>query len=97
MKFPAFYTTLRVIVMLVFVFFLASWGGVRLSPLGTSATSWPIVPAPAVAVGGMRIGRGNRSTRREPAPTPPCPPQIPHDLTRARTLAAPMGTRRLTA
>jgi hypothetical protein len=22
------------------------WGGVRLSPLGTSATNWPIVPAP---------------------------------------------------
>jgi hypothetical protein len=26
-------------------FFLVSWGGVRLSPLGTSATNWPIVPA----------------------------------------------------
>jgi hypothetical protein len=26
------------------VFFLVSWGGVRLSPLGTSATNWPIVP-----------------------------------------------------
>jgi hypothetical protein len=25
---------------------LVSWGGVRLSPLGTSATVWPIVPAP---------------------------------------------------
>jgi hypothetical protein len=23
-----------------------SWGGVRLSPPGTSATVWPIVPAP---------------------------------------------------
>jgi hypothetical protein len=32
------------------------------------------------AVGGMRIGRGNRSTRRKPAPVPLCPPQIPHDL-----------------
>jgi hypothetical protein len=29
-----------------FFFFLVSWGGVRLSPLGTSATIWPIVPAP---------------------------------------------------
>jgi hypothetical protein len=28
------------------VFLLVSWGGVRLSPLGTSATNWPIVPAP---------------------------------------------------
>jgi hypothetical protein len=27
-------------------FFLVSWGGVRLSPLGTSATNWTIVPAP---------------------------------------------------
>jgi hypothetical protein len=33
------------------------------------------------AVGGMRIGRGNRSTRRKPAPVPLCPPQMPHDLT----------------
>jgi hypothetical protein len=32
------------------------------------------------AVGGMRIGKGNRSTRRKPAPVPLCPPQIPHDL-----------------
>jgi hypothetical protein len=32
------------------------------------------------AVGGMRIGRGNRSTRRLFAPVP-LPPQIPHDLT----------------
>jgi hypothetical protein len=28
------------------VVFFVSWGGVRLSPLGTSATNWPIVPAP---------------------------------------------------
>jgi hypothetical protein len=28
------------------IFFLFSWGGVRLSLLGTSATNWPIVPAP---------------------------------------------------
>jgi hypothetical protein len=26
--------------------FLVSWGGVRLSPFGTSATNWPIVPVP---------------------------------------------------
>jgi hypothetical protein len=32
------------------------------------------------AIGGMSIGRGNRSTRRKPAPMPLCPPQIPHDL-----------------
>jgi hypothetical protein len=30
-------------------------------------------------IGGMKIGKGNRSTRRKPAPAPICPPQIPHD------------------
>jgi hypothetical protein len=44
----------------------------------------------------MRIGRGNRSTLGKPAPAPLCPPQIPHDLTRARTRAAAVGSRRLT-
>jgi hypothetical protein len=39
-------------------------------------------------VGGMRIGRENRSTRRKPTPVSLCPPQIPHDLTWARTRAA---------
>jgi hypothetical protein len=33
------------------------------------------------AVGGTRIGSGNRSTRGKLAPVPLCPPQIPHDLT----------------
>jgi hypothetical protein len=78
--------------------FLVSWVGVRLSPLGTSATNWPIVPAPDDsdeygAVGGMRVGRGNRSTRKKRAPVPLCPPKIPHDLTWARTRAAAVGSR----
>jgi hypothetical protein len=30
-------------------------------------------------IGGMKIGRGNRNTRRKPAPAPLYPPQIPHD------------------
>jgi hypothetical protein len=49
------------------------------------------------AVGGMRIGRGNRSTRSKPAPVPIFPPQIPHDLTWDRTWAAAMRSRQLTA
>jgi hypothetical protein len=49
------------------------------------------------AAGGMRICRGNRSTRRKRAPMPLCPPQIPHDLIWARTPAAAVGNRRLTA
>jgi hypothetical protein len=36
-------------------------------------------------IGGM-IGRGNRSTRRKPAPVPLCPPQTPH-AARTRTRA----------
>jgi hypothetical protein len=47
-------------------------------------------------IGGM-LGKGNRSTRRKPAPAPLCPPQIPHDLTRARTRSAVVGSQRLTA
>jgi hypothetical protein len=31
-------------------------------------------------INGMKIGRGNRSTRRKPALAPLCPSQIPHDL-----------------
>jgi hypothetical protein len=46
------------------------------------------------AVGGMRIGRRNRSTRRKPAPVSLCPPQIPHDLTRAAAVGNP-ATKRL--
>jgi hypothetical protein len=88
---------------LVFLsFFLVSLGGVRLSPLGTSATvgllyqPW-MIDDDYGAVGGMRIGRGNRITRRKPAPVPLCPPQIPHDLIWDRTRAAAVGSQRLTA
>jgi hypothetical protein len=59
----------------------------------------PILPAPndrygdCGAVGGIKIGRGNRSTRRKSTPAPLCPPQIPHDQTRA----AAVWSQRLTA
>jgi hypothetical protein len=46
-------------------------------------------------IGGM-IGRGNRSTRRKPAPVPLCPTQTPH-AARTRTRAAAVGSQRLTA
>jgi hypothetical protein len=53
-----------------------------LGPLGTAATNRPTVPAPDDyddgEIGGMMIGRGNRSIRREPAPVPLCSPQTPH-------------------
>jgi hypothetical protein len=47
------------------------------------------------AMGGMKIGRGNRSTRRKPAPVPLCPPQIPHD--QAWTRVSAVGSQLLTA
>jgi hypothetical protein len=54
-------------------------------PFSTSATNWPIVSASGDyedgEISGMMIGRGNRSTRKKPAPVPLCPPQISHDLT----------------
>jgi hypothetical protein len=56
-------------------------GGVQLGPLGTTATNRSIVPASGDydgEIGGMMIGRGNRSTRRKPVPVPLCPPQTPH-------------------
>jgi hypothetical protein len=75
-------------------------GGVQLGPLGTAATIRPIVPAPGDyndgQIGGMMIGRGNRSTRRKPAPVPLCPPQTSH-AARTRTRVAAVGSQQLTA
>jgi hypothetical protein len=60
---------------------------------------WPIVPAPGDyddgEIGGM-IGKGNRNTRRKPAPVLIWPPQTPH-AARTRTRAAVVGSQRLTA
>jgi hypothetical protein len=71
-------------------------GGVQLGPLGTAATNRPIVPALGDyddgEIAGM-IGRGNRSTRRKPAPVPQ--PQTPH-AARTWTRAAAVGSQRLT-
>jgi hypothetical protein len=79
-----------------------SWGGVEPSPLLLRPLNG-LLYQPRMMDGdecgavGRMIGRGNRSTRRKPAPMPHFPPQIPHDPTRARTRAAPVGIRRLTA
>jgi hypothetical protein len=54
---------------------------VELGPLGTSASEWPIILGPGDCddgeFGGIKINRGNRNTRRKPAPAPRCSPQIP--------------------
>jgi hypothetical protein len=62
------------------LFFYYWWGGI-----GTAATSGLLYKPQMIyegdcgAIGGIKIGRGNRSTRRKPAPAPLFPPQIPHD------------------
>jgi hypothetical protein len=72
---------------------------VRLSPLGTATTTGLLYQPHMIdddecgPIGGMKIGKGNRSTRRKPAPAPLCTPQIPHDQTRATGV----GRQRLTA
>jgi hypothetical protein len=77
--------------------------GVRLSPLGTANTTGLSYQPQMTddgdcgAIGGMKIGRGNRSTRRKTCPASLCPPQIPLDQTRVRTRAAALGRQRLTA
>jgi hypothetical protein len=81
------------------VFF--SWGGTYVTRY--CGHFWPILQPQMInegdcgAIGGMKVGRGNRSTRRKPAPAPFCPPQIPRHQTRARTRATAMGSQRLTA
>jgi hypothetical protein len=63
------------------MFFLICAGGI----LGTAATIGLLYQPRMICdgdcgeIGGMKIGRENRSTRRKPAPAPICPPQIPHD------------------
>jgi hypothetical protein len=53
--------------------------------LGTAATTGLLYQPRMIgdgdcgAIGGMMIGRGDRSTRRKPVPVQLCPPQILHD------------------
>jgi hypothetical protein len=49
------------------------------------------------AVGGIVMGKKNRSTLGKFFSVPFCPPQIPYDLTCNLTRAAAVGSRRLTA
>jgi hypothetical protein len=80
---------------------LVSWGRIRLCPLGTSVTICLLYQPQKIGdddecaeVGGIRICRGNRTTRRKPAPLSHFPPRIPRDLTCAGTRAAAVGSRR---
>jgi hypothetical protein len=83
-------------------------GGVQLGPLVTAVTNRPIVPAPSAyddgEIGGMMIGKGNRSTREKTCPStamsttnPTCLPGREPGLPRweARTNRLSYGTARL--
>jgi hypothetical protein len=91
---------LSIIIIIIIIIIIS---GVGLSPLGIAATSDLLYKPQMIdeddygAIDGMKIGRGNRSTRRKPAPAPLSPPQIPHDQTTTRSLAAAVGSQRLTA
>jgi hypothetical protein len=73
-----------------YFYFLLLLVGYVSKSLGTAATSGLLYKPQMIdeddcgAIGRMKIGRGNQSTRRKPAPAPLCPPQISHDQTRAR-------------
>jgi hypothetical protein len=60
----------KILIYLLLLFYW--WGGTK-SPLGTAATSGVLYKPQMIddddcgAIGGMKIGRGNRSTRRKPA------------------------------
>jgi hypothetical protein len=86
-----------------YYYFFIIPSGVRLNPLGTAATTG-LLYQPQMTndgdcgeTGGMKTGTGNRSTLQKSAPEPLCPPQIPHDQTRAETWATVVGSQRLTA
>jgi hypothetical protein len=61
-------------------FFFNLYGGT----LGTAATTDLLYQLRMIGdvdcggTGRIKIGRGNRSTRRKPAPASLCPPHIPH-------------------
>jgi hypothetical protein len=69
-------------VVLIFLNWEKRGGGVQVGPFGTAATSMPIMAAPGDyddgEIGGVMIGKGNRSTRRKPAQVPLYPLQTPH-------------------
>jgi hypothetical protein len=89
--------------IILFIIIIIILNGVGLSPLGTAATTGPLYQPRMIddgdcgAIGGMKIGRGNRSTRKKFTPVLLCPTQIPYDLTRARTRAVAVGSQLLTA
>jgi hypothetical protein len=74
-------------IIIVFITIRLVGGGVQWGPIDTAGDY------DDGELGGMKVGRGNQSTRRKLASAPLCPPQIPLDQTRA----AAVGSQQLTA
>jgi hypothetical protein len=89
---------LTILIWRHFLFFLFVYWGVESRSTWHCGHQWPIVLALGDydgEIGGM-TGRGNRSTRRKPAPVPLCLPQTPH-AARTWTRATAVGSKHLTA
>jgi hypothetical protein len=84
------YGPLRAVTGLYFYFFSLGGGGSGTEP------RMMMDDDECGAISGT-IGKGDQSTRRKPTPLPLCAPQIPHDLTLARTRAAAVGSWLITA
>jgi hypothetical protein len=80
-------------VIIILILYLVGWD----SPVGLVCQLHMIDDGDCGAISGIRICRGNRSTRRKPAPASRFAPQISHDQTRAGTRAAAVGSQLLTA
>jgi hypothetical protein len=81
-----------------FYYYYCIVSAVRVSPLDTKVIIGLLYQPLMIddgdfeAIGGMKIGRGNRSARGGPTPAPLCPSQIQYDQTRTRTRAAAVGS-----
>jgi hypothetical protein len=59
------------------IFFISRVGLLVLWPLVTLYQPEMIGNGDCGEIDGLKIGKGNQSTQRKPAPAPLCPPQIP--------------------
>jgi hypothetical protein len=62
-----------------YFFIILKWGETAAT---TGLLYQPQMIRDSAAIGGIKIGRGNRSIRKKPSPEPLCPPQNPHDQIR---------------
>jgi hypothetical protein len=87
------------IYLLLLLLLLLGWDWVHLvrRPLISLLYQPQMIDYDCGAIGGMQIGRENRSTLRKSAPASFCRPTIPHDHARCRTRAAEERSQRLTA